>query len=221
MSKGRWERIGGAVQLFAKSDNNALPRIEGYACKFNTYSALMWDEFYTVIDPNFFAGVFAQAEIDVICNLEHEDEDILARFYPSKNVKTLDLSIDQTGLFFGYDTPNTTRAKDAAEDVRVGNILGCSMAVMVAEDDWRQTYNGKPVRRLMQCSDLMDVCLTVDPWFPDTEVNAKFSRNGMPYMKREDYLSMAKSARPEKAVPPDSMPDDYFHNVLKLIELDR
>lgn len=201
----------GSLSTFAKTENN-LPRIEGYACKFDTYSELMWGEFYTVIDPHFFDGILELADLDVKANIAHENEDILARYYPMKGVKTLSLSVDQTGLLFGFDTPNTTLGRDTAENVRIGNIVGCSMAVSVLEDDWRGTYNGYQVRRLLKCGGLEDVCLTVDPWFTSTDVASKY---GKAFMSKEDYLSMSKKPAP------NSVPDEFYSNTFKLIELDR
>lgn len=202
----------GGVEFFKQAknsaDSKALGRIEGYAAKYNVYSELLWGCIYTLVLPGFFDGVLNAPDIDVKCNIDHDNDDILARYYPAKGANSLELSLDDVGLKFGFDVPDTTLGRDTAENVRVGNILGCSMCVEVDEDDWQGTYKGAEVRKLVKCARLLDVCLTTDPAFTDTEVSAFSSK----FMSKSDYLALAKSKRKD-----DGLPTDYYVNKFKLL----
>lgn len=202
---------GGKLSTFKKDDG--AQRIEGYACLWDVYSAPVWDEFYWIFDPHMLDGVLDLPELDCKMNLGHDNRDILARWYPEKGVKTLDLAIDSIGLKFGFNVPNTTLGRDTVENVANGNLVGCSMAVMIEEYEIAGKYQGLTVRRVKSCSWLGDVCLTPDPAFPATSTwIEKYSKN---YRSKEDYLSMAKTEAP------DSMPDEYFKRTFEFLNLDR
>lgn len=199
----------GTIELFAKKDGG-LPVFKGYACKWNEYSALMYGFFYTIFDAHMLDGVLEKLDLDCKANISHDNRDILARYYPEKNVNTLSLTIDETGLLYEFTQPDTTLGRDTAENVRLGNLVGCSMAVEVLDSEWTGTHNGYEVRRLIKCSNLLDICLTPDPAFPSTEVSLYSNQ-----MTKEDYLSMRKQAAPE------GKPKSYFSNKFRLLGLDR
>ena len=49
---------------------------------------------------------------------------------------TLRLVEDEIGLRMEIDLANTTAGRDTAEDVRAGNLSGCSFSFTVEVDEW-------------------------------------------------------------------------------------
>lgn len=201
---------GGKVSLFKKSDGKVC--IEGYACLWEVYSALIWESFYWIFDRHMLDGVLELPDLDCKANLNHDNRDILARYYPEKNVTTLELSIDDTGLKYCFEPPDTTLGRDTVENVRNGNLVGSSMAVIMDSYEFSGKHNGYDVRRGLKCSWLGDICLTPDPAFPATSVDV--TRYSL-FNTKEDYLSMQKPAESQHP------PDEYFKNVFSLIDIDR
>jgi len=211
MEKFEWIE-GGDLQLFDRSAENKLPILKGYAAKFNTYSRLMYD-FYTVFKPGCFDTALADVEIDCKANVSHDNDRLLGRYYPAKGVESLKLSVDDIGLKFEIDLPNTTLARDSVELIKAGAISGCSVAVLISEDKWEGKYNSYDVRQIISMAKLFDICITPDPAFPDTIVSA--SKYGLSAMTAEDYKAM-RPAAPYK-VPPEI----YAYRLRKLkMELD-
>lgn len=210
----KFERIfTNKVELFAKENTDGLPVIKGYATKYGELSSLYWGEFYVRFNKHMFDGVLADPNLNCIANLEHVNPEILGRAYPSRGVESLKLTSDDIGLYFEVTLANTSRARDAVEDVRAGNILGCSCAIKVADERWTDFHEGYPIRDILVASELRDVCLTVEPAIEATEVGlSKYSKD---CMTKEDLLALKAAA--VKKTPPR----EYFERKFKYLSLDK
>lgn len=144
--------------------------IAGYAAKFESWSEPIMGWFKEKIDSR----AFDECNLsDVIMCFNHNVDDILARTTSG----TLTLSIDDVGLRFSFDAPNTTRGNDMLELVRRGDINKCSFKFIVEKDEWRYAdeKNGLEYdeRTILRFSSLKDVALVVFPAYKDTEASVR------------------------------------------------
>lgn len=110
--------------------------------------------FKEVIEPTALDGVVAIS--DVLCLLNHnEDKGILAR---SKNgTGSLTLEIDEKGLRYSFEAPNTNLGDELLEGLRRGDITTSSFAFRVAKDRWDKRSDGTYLRTICSISELFDV----------------------------------------------------------------
>lgn len=144
--------------------------ITGYAAKFDSWSELIMGWFREKIARSAFYGCDLS---DVIMCFNHNVDDILARTTSG----TLKLSVDDIGLRFDFDAPNTTRGNDMLELVRRGDINKCSFRFVVETDEWRYADDKNQLeydeRTIIKFAMLKDVALVVFPAYKDTEANVR------------------------------------------------
>ena len=134
--------------------------IRGYAAVFNSDSENLGG-FIERIDPQAFDGVL---EDDVRALINHDDNMILAR----TSSGTLNLSVDERGLSYEFEVPNTTYGNDLLVSVQRGDISQSSFGFSVAEDEWER---GDVRRRtIKKVARLYDVSPVTYPAYPDTSV---------------------------------------------------
>lgn len=134
--------------------------IRGYAAVFNSDSENLGG-FIERIDPRAFDDVL---EDDVRALINHDDNMILAR----TSSGTLSLSIDERGLSYEFEVPNTTYGNDLLVSVQRGDISQSSFGFAVAEDEWER---GDVRRRtIKKVARLYDVSPVTYPAYPDTSV---------------------------------------------------
>lgn len=160
-------------KLDAKNDSSP-GTIEGYAAVFyrrgdrNTEFPLYENRIIERIAP----GAFDEIENDdVRCLFDHESRLILGR-----NVAgTLELSVDQTGLFYRCILPNTTAGRDVAESIDRGDINGSSFQFEVADQEWTEN-EGEPAIRTLTRLRLFDVGPVTFPAYYGATVGVRSSR---------------------------------------------
>lgn len=174
------------VELRAQ-DNEGKRYIEGYAARFGVDSSVLyewhdgeWVEFVERIRPGAFADALADPELDVIMNLQHNDDRMLARLHPADDIRTLELREDEQGLFVRFEVPDTTDGNDAYEHVQRGNLKRMSFAFTVnkAGEEWSEREDGTLVREIVKFSRLFDTAIVRRPAYNATEVNV-VQRSGM------------------------------------------
>lgn len=144
--------------------------ITGYAAKFDTWSEPIMGWFREKIAQ----GAFEECDLsDVIMCFNHCDDAILARTTSG----TLQLEVDDIGLRFTFEAPNTSCGNDMVELVRRGDISKCSFRFGVAQDAWvyADEQNGLETdeRTILRFSRVIDVALVVFPAYPDTEASVR------------------------------------------------
>jgi len=93
--------------------------------------------------------------------LNHQNErGILAR---SKNGSgSLILEVDETGLKYLFEAPNTALGDELLEYLKRGDITGSSFAFVVKEDKW-ENRDGSYLRRIKSFDLLFDVSPVFNP----------------------------------------------------------
>lgn len=148
--------------------DNANHIISGYAIVFNQPSEDMG--FIEYVDSNALTRVDTSK---VLALYNHDYANVLARV----DAGTLKLSVDDKGLAFTCQIPNTTLGADVFENVRNGNIQGCSFGFTVAEDVWTVAKDGTSQRLVKQLGELFEISLTTIPAYEQTSVTAVRSKH--------------------------------------------
>ena len=113
-------------------------RIEGYAAVYfdeqnpEATQYRLWDNYFERIMP----GAFDDAirDDDVRCLFNHDPNQVLGR----NKATTLDLSVDQRGLFYSCHCPETTIGKDVATSIGRQDVSGSSFGFEVLEAEYRE-----------------------------------------------------------------------------------
>lgn len=156
-------------------------RVEGYAAVFGSESEeLGW--FVEEIAPGAFDDVLND---DVRALYNHDENLILARTASG----TLELWVDEKGLRYAFDAPNTTAGNDLLESIKRGDISQSSFGFRVKDDKWEELemeLNGKKwfktKRIIVKIERLFDVSPVTFPAYPDTEV----ARRSLDARKKEE-----------------------------------
>lgn len=151
--------------------------IEGYAAVFNVLSEVILDYeednymFREVITPT----AITQERLkryDIKMTMFHNREKLLAR--SRYGAGSLTLSVDDTGLKFSAEMPNTDLGNEALEMVKRGDIVGASFAYLNSKDGVTWSYEGEvPTRTVTDIIDIKDVTLAIDPAFNQTSVSLR------------------------------------------------
>ena len=157
-------------------------KICGYAIMFNVPSVILdKDEHYEereVIKPCAVTKALLDSS-DIIMTMYHNREIVLAR--SNKGKGTLSYRLDNKGVFFEFDAPNSPNGDEALELVRRGDITGCSFIF------GSYYYNDEYVRReekkvngvtqvtcyVLKMTGIYDFTITTKPAYPDTSVEAR------------------------------------------------
>lgn len=162
--------IASELRIEQRDDTTASRTIVGYAAKFECWSDPIMGWFKEKIAR----GAFDECDLqDVIMCFNHRDDAILARTTSG----SLQLEVDDIGLRFSFETPNTSLGNDMLELVRRGDVSKCSFRFGVAQDEWRYAdeQNGLATdeRTILKFSRVVDVALVVFPAYPDTEASVR------------------------------------------------
>lgn len=135
--------------------------VHGYAALYeNTTSEMGW------FDEEIAAGAFDGADTsDVRALFNHDPNWLLGRTKSG----TLKLNIDEKGLSYEFDAPNTTAGNDLLEMLRRGDVSQSSFAFTIKKEAWIEGKGMKrPKRRILEIDRLYDVSPVTYPAYPDT-----------------------------------------------------
>lgn len=166
----------------AQEGEAASRTITGYAILFGVPSEPLYayddEEAREVIAPGAVTKELLDG-CDIKMTMFHDRQLILAR---SKNgAGTLTYGVDDKGVYFEFESPNTVDGDKALELVRRGDISGCSFAFST------HYYDSAYVQRTVQRVDgktiitytvnvitgIYDFTLAADPAYPDTNCEAE------------------------------------------------
>ena len=139
-------------------------KVSGYAVTFNQPSQPL--PFTEYIRPGAFDGVdFSEVQL----LYAHNYDNILARV----DSGTLSLNVDDKGLFFVAQIPDTTLGNDVYENIENGNLKGLSFNAQIDQnngDSWSQTDDGTVIHTINHFSLLNEISLTSIPAYTETSV---------------------------------------------------
>ena len=148
---------------FNVSLDNDSRILSGYAAVFNSESKDLGG-FTEMISPTAFEGVIERS--DVFAVLDHDRNKVLARSKMGKG--SLELNIDQKGLQFRFESPNTTLGNDVLSMVKRGDLTDASFCFTVEDESWQKREDGSYLRTINKIGDLFDVAICYNGAYPES-----------------------------------------------------
>jgi len=147
-------------------------KIIGYASVFYNEEKRSESEnlggFYERINPRAFDKVIEEKQ-DVRALFNHNaDLGVLGRTTSG----TLKLEVDEKGLKYEIDTPDTQLARDLVASMERGDISQSSFGFTISEngDSWDEDSDGRTIRTINQVEQLFDISPVVYPAYTDASV---------------------------------------------------
>lgn len=177
------------LQVREAAESEAPSRtITGYAILFGVPSAPLWQDEDSEAREIIAAGAVTKEMLDgmdIKMTMYHNRQRLLAR--SNKGVGTLSYEVDEKGVKFTFDAPNTQHGDEALELIRRGDIGGCSFifstryyddacvsrSATVVNGVTMITYTVKAI------TGIYDFTITDNPAYPDTSVEAREFVNGL------------------------------------------
>ena len=143
-------------------DEEKRVKVEGYAAVFNSETELYG--LRESIDPGAFAEALESSDVRALFN--HDANMLLAR----TGSGTLKLSVDQQGLKYEFDLPDTQLGRDLGVLMERGDLAESSFAFTVSDEEWRDLDKDIPLRVIKKIDKLFDVAPVTYPAYADTTV---------------------------------------------------
>jgi hypothetical protein len=150
--------------------------IEGYAIVFGVESKLIAD-YYDVYREIIEKGAITEEELkgmDIKMTIWHNRERLLAR--SNKGVGTLKLSVDEVGVKYEFEAPNTSDGQTALELVKRGELSGSSFTYWTDESrnvTYTKGAEGELIRHVNKISEVLEMTIASDPAYSETNVSAR------------------------------------------------
>ena len=170
--------IGGKCQpmLREATEGGSGRTIEGYAIVFGVESRILadyWDNYREIIEP----GAITEERLkepDIKMTMYHNREKILARSVNGEG--TLKLSVDELGVRYEFEAPNTVDGDTALELVKRGDLSGSSFMFWTDEKSgvsYEKRSDGIMLRRVKTIGMIYDMTIAADPAYEQTTVAAR------------------------------------------------
>lgn len=166
-------------QIRAVNNNDGSYTVSGYAVVFNQPSQpLPFIEYISrdaLNDVDFSKTLLLYA---------HDYNKILARA-DSSSLKT---EIDDNGLKFTAQIPDTTLGTDTFKNIQAGNVKGCSFGFTIAQggDRWDTRQDGTTVHYVDKIDTVSELTLTAIPAYEETSVSAQVKRDLEQYLNNKE-----------------------------------
>lgn len=151
--------------------------ITGRAIVFESWSKNLGG-FYEIIHR----GAIPQELIDksdIIMNINHDDEKMVARSRQGKG--TLSVSLRDDGVYFSFEAPTTSRGDELLYNIRNGNIFECSFAFTIPDDlhseRWYVDSDNVYRREINVIDGLYDMSLVIHGAYGDTNCQTRCADN--------------------------------------------
>lgn len=151
-----------------RSNEDGPAKVVGYAAVFNRESEILWG-FREKVAPN----AFDEADMRDVRALFNHDANLLLARTPN----TLTLSVDEKGLRYEFEIPNTSIGRDLHELMLRGDITQSSFGFTIAEDSWEEREGDIPMRTITKIERLYDVSPVTYPAYPDAEAGLVSKRS--------------------------------------------
>lgn len=156
-------------------EDDAKMKLEGYAIVFDVSAQINgYEEKIT-------SGALESCDLsDVALFVNHDSASIPLARTPN----TLTLEVDEKGLKFTAELPETESAREVYESVKRGDLRGCSFAFDVDSEEWEGN-----TRIINSISKVYEISIVFQPAYEDTEVETrskKMGKNAKIYFDRVD-----------------------------------
>lgn len=164
--------------------------VEGYAIRFNTWSEDLGG-FVETISPEAFTDLDLS---DVRCFVDHDSSKVLGR----TTSETLELTVDDEGLYFRCQLPNTSYARDLYENIRLQNVNQCSFGFILDEDgdEISKRSDGLFERTIRKIKSLWEISIVSIPAYQDTDVAV--AQRSLEAIKESEQEELRKAQEAEQ-----------------------
>jgi HK97 family phage prohead protease len=183
------ERRCNAAILESRASGDSR-RVEGYAAVYESRSEDLG--FTEIICRGAFDGVIERSDVFALLNHD-KSRGVLARSKYGKG--TLSLVVDDNGLLYSFDAPNTALGDETLESVRRGDIDSSSFAFTVSKDRWEKQADGSYIRYIDEVERLFDVSPVYQPAYEATTCDTR----GRDELIAEEQRAAAEAAAAAKA----------------------
>lgn len=161
--------LSGHIQL--RSDDNPESRlIEGYAILFESESNNLG--YFTEVIRS---GAITQETVnkcDVVALFNHDsNRGILAR--STNGAGSLTLSVDEKGLKYSFEAPNTALGDEMVELLKRGDLRESSFAFTCSSDTWEKLDDNNYKRYINEIDAIYDVSIVINPAYSGTKVKCR------------------------------------------------
>lgn len=165
-------------------------KVEGYALLFDTESKPMYGgELVERIASTALDGTLERS--DVLCVVNHNpDRGVLARFRDGGG--SLTLTVDEKGLKYAFDAPNTALGDEIVEALRRGDITESSFCFSCKKDKYDKRADGVYVRTILEIEQLYDVSPVYNPAYAGTKVSLRSFEDFKAEEERQEAKRLAE-----------------------------
>ena len=156
--------------------------VVGYGSIFNSRSENLGG-FYEYISPTAISEETI-AKSDVRALINHDANLILAR----STSGTLDLWVDEKGLKYEFEIPETSYGKDLAINMKNGNLNQSSFAFTVGDDEWSTDDNGNDIRTITSIDKLFDISVVSYPAYSQADSDLVVAQRGLAMYKEKQEI---------------------------------
>ena len=165
------------LETRVETTENNKDVVVGYGSVFNSRSENLGG-FFEYISPTAITDETIKNS-DVRALINHDPNLILARSKFGEG--NLNLSIDETGLKYSYELPDTTYGRDLGVNLKNGNISQSSFAFTIAEggDSWTTDENGNDIRTINKIDKLFDISSVTYPAYNEASSDLVIAQRGL------------------------------------------
>ncbi|MEC0099600.1 HK97 family phage prohead protease [Priestia aryabhattai] len=173
-------------ELRSGQADDGIGQIAGYAIVWDTPSTNL--PFTEVIKAGALDGVDLSS---VLALYNHDFANVLGRV----DAGTLKLNVDDHGLHFVLNIPDTTLGHDVYTQIKNGNLKGLSFRFTIAADgeDWKNV-NGEPVRYISKIATMREISIVSVPAYDDTSVEV--TRSFKEFTEAQNYKDKVLATLP-------------------------
>lgn len=191
MTGGKWK-----PRLREGNESGESRTIEGYAIVFGVESVILadyWENYREIIEP----GAITEErlkDMDIKMTMYHNREKLLAR--SNRGEGTLKLKVDEVGVHYEFEAPNTEDGNTALELVKRGDLSGSSFMYWTDEKSgvsYEKTKEGLLLRRVRTIGEIYDMTIAADPAYTETTAMTREALER--YMKPKKEVSSTRYTR--------------------------
>lgn len=166
--------------------------ISGHAAVFDKRSQNLGG-FVEVVGRTAFNKTLAD-RADVRALQNHDENLVLGRTRSG----TLKLSVDDSGLYYEVDPPDTSYARDLMVVMERGDVTQSSFAFFAVDDDWETSEDDTPLRSLKEVG-LVDVSPVTYPAYLDA-TSGVLRNNALAGLAKRSGVDLRELANDDEAV---------------------
>ena len=167
--------------------------VSGYAVRFESESVNMG--FVEIIHRGAITDETIKSS-DVFALLNHNENTVLARC--NRGTGSLSLKVDNDGVFYEFEAPNTASGEELLEHIKRGEISQSSFAFTVSTEDgaekWTKRSDGTIVRDIFKIERLYDISPVYQPAYTETTCSKRAQEKFSELKNMEDNKDLHNDA---------------------------